>query len=252
VAPLGGVRAVLFDLDDTLFDHHRSARAAIGRVHAMHACFAGRGVDAFERAHARCLEKFHARVVAGEMSVEEARLARFRELFATAGVEPSGAQLDATAAAYRETYVAARLPIAGALRLLEALKPHVKIGIVSNNAVREQQEKVRHCGFGEHVDALVISEEVGVAKPDPAIFAAALARLRVAPHEAVMIGDSWPMDIEGARGAGIRPIWFNRTGRPRPAPARDVGELRALSPLEPVLTAIFGDARQRAFPCALA
>ena len=61
--------------------------------------------------------------------------------------------------------------------LLAALKPRVRIGIVSNNLLEEQQGKIRLCGFDPYVDALVVSEAVGVAKPDPAIFARALEEL---------------------------------------------------------------------------
>ena len=52
-----------------------------------------------------------------------------------------------------------------------------------------------------------------MAKPDPRIFAIALERLGCAAADAVMIGDSWPADIEGARAAGVRAIWFNRSGQ---------------------------------------
>jgi HAD superfamily hydrolase (TIGR01549 family) len=241
VATDGPLRGVLFDLDDTLFDHVHGARAALAGVHRMHACFAARPFAEFEHAHARCLEELHARVVRGEMGIDAARLARFRRLFVESGVEPTDAELAATAMAYRDTYMSARRPIEGALDLLAVLKTRVKIGIVSNNLLKEQQDKVRLCGFEDHVDALVVSEEVGVAKPDPEIFRVALARLRCEASEVVMIGDSWANDIEGAHAAGIRAIWLNRTGRRMPESARRVGEVTALAPIEPVIAAIFGD-----------
>ena len=246
------IRAVLFDLDDTLFDHRASARAALRCVHQMEECFRALEFTAFEHAHARCLEAFHARVVLGELSVDAARLGRFRYLYIEAGVEPSEEQLCATAARYRAEYMTSRQPVEGAARLLATLKPHVRIGIVSNNVVREQENKVRLCGFDEYVSALVISEEAGVAKPDPAIFRIALDRLGCDASHAVMIGDSWTMDIEGARAAGIRAIWFNRTGQPMPEGASDVVEVTALAPIEPVLSAIFQEPRPEILQCASA
>ena len=63
----------------------------------------------------------------------------------------------------------------------------------------------------------MVSEAVGVSKPDPAIFEHALRALGCDAADAVMVGDSWAADVEGARGAGIRPIWFNRAGRRAPA-----------------------------------
>jgi len=238
-----GPRAVLFDLDDTLFDHTHGARAALRGVHGKYACFRERPFDEFEGAHARCLEELHLRVIAGELAIHAARLERFRRLFAVAGVVPGEDKLAEAAAAYRAVYVASRRAVDGALDLLSALAPRVRIGIVSNNLLDEQQQKVRLCGFDRFVDALVVSEEAGASKPDPAIFVIALARLECDRSEAVMIGDSWAADVEGARRAGIRPIWFNRTGLASPDAASGVAEITALSPIEPVLAAIFGAAQ---------
>jgi putative hydrolase of the HAD superfamily len=242
------LRAVLFDLDDTLFDHAFGARAALSRVHAMHACFGRSPFDAFETAHADHLETLHQRVVAGEIDIDTARRERFRRLFRAADVDPDDEALRQTAAAYRECYLASRRPVNGALELLKALKPHVRIGIVSNNLLQEQQEKVRLCGFEPFLDALVVSEEAGVAKPDPAIFAIALDRLGCDPAGAVMIGDSWANDIRGARAAGLRCIWFNPDARPIPETANNVRELRSFEPVSTVLAAIFDPA----FQCASA
>jgi len=242
------VRAVLFDLDDTLFDHKFGARAALSRVHAMHTCFERWAFDAFEKAHADHLEALHQRVVAGEIDIDSARLERFRRLFSAADVDAGDELLRATAAAYRECYLASRRPVDGALDLLAALKPRVRIAVVSNNLLQEQQDKVRLCGFEPFLDALVVSEEAGVAKPDPEIFAIALARLGCDPAGAVMIGDAWENDIRGARAAGVRCIWFNPGGRRMPQATSDVRELRSFEPVSTALAAIFDPA----FQCASA
>lgn len=237
------VRAVLFDLDDTLFDHLHCARTALTCVHQSMPAFAAAAFDAFSRAHARVLEEVHARVVAGEIGIDEARRARFQQLFVEAGVAPVDADVAAAAEMYRVSYIAARQPVPGALALLDTLKPRVKIGIVSNNLLREQQAKVESCGFGPYIDALVVSEEAGVAKPDPKIFEIALDRLGVDPVETVMVGDSWSNDVAGGAAAGLRTVWFNRTDLARPTEPAGVVELRALEPVAAVLAAILDDAR---------
>ena len=73
------------------------------------------------------------------------------------------------------------------------------------------------------------SEEVGVSKPDPRIFQEALDRARAEPPDAVMLGDAWATDIEGALASGIRPVWLNRFGETRP-----IGSVVELTSLEPV------------------
>jgi putative hydrolase of the HAD superfamily len=231
--------AVLFDLDDTLFDHASAARAALLGVHGGHSCFASRGFDQFESDHAGFLEILHRRVIAGEIGIDEARIERFRRLFAQAGVTADEQLLQDTSAAYRAAYLAARQPVAGARDLLAALKPHVSIGIVSNNLLDEQRDKLRLCGFDPFVDALIVSAEAGTAKPDPAIFAIALDRLGCRPEEAVMVGDSWAADIEGACAAGIRAVWFNPRCQESRAD-RAVATLPAFLPVQAAIDIILG------------
>jgi HAD superfamily hydrolase (TIGR01549 family) len=234
---------VLFDLDDTLFDHEHAARAALMGVHRAHGAFTRLPFDAFEQAHARILEELHLEVLSGVRGLDDAREERFRRLFAESGERGDSDRERATAAAYRDAYLAARRPVDGALALLAALASRVRIGIVSNNLLEEQRAKIRLCGFDPYIDALVVSGAVGVSKPDPAIFMRALEEVGSAARDAVMIGDSWAADVEGARAAGIRPIWFNRAGRPLPEIAADVCMISTLAPMDAVMTAIFhGDA----------
>jgi putative hydrolase of the HAD superfamily len=234
------IRAVLFDLDDTLFDHYHCSRSALAAVRAANRCFGAMTVDALERAHGRCLEELHREVMVGRLPIDDARRERFRRLFAIAGVVADDALVDATASAYRSAYVAARQAIDGAAALLPLVRARARVGIVSNNLLEEQRDKLRDCGLAPFVDALVVSEEVGVAKPDPEIFRVALKRLGVGADDAVMIGDSWSADIDGAAAAGIRAIWFNRHAAAPPDGAIAVEEIRALVPPEAVLQVIFG------------
>lgn len=85
----------------------------------------------------------------------------------------------------------------------------------------------------------MVSETIGVAKPDPAIFHAALRQLGRAPADAVMLGDSWAADVLGARAAGVRAVWLNRHQRACPDPAL-ARELRALEPAGKVAALLLG------------
>lgn len=209
------------------------------RVHGLHDAFTEWPFDAFAQAHSRVLEELHVEVLAGGRTVDEARDERFRRLFAAADARKDDERVRATAITYRAAYLAARRPVEGALAVLAALKPRVRIGIVSNNLLEEQQGKLRLCGFDPYVDALVVSEAVGIAKPDPAIFAHALEALGCRAAEAVMVGDSWPADIVGARAAGIRAIWFNRSRRSAPEASAGVCEVASLVPMDAIMHAIF-------------
>ena len=221
-------RAVLFDLDDTLFDHRRSARAALAAVHGAFASDVA--FSDFERHHAHYLEEMHLEVLAGRATLEDARRERFRRVFAALGVFLDPADVHRAAAAYRDGYASTREPITGAVDLLVHLRASTRIAIVTNNLLEEQRGKLRVCGLAPHVDVLVASEDVGVSKPDPEIFRIALRRLDITAAESVMVGDSWQNDIQGAVAAGIRAVWFNRAGGVQPAFPEGVAALPALAP----------------------
>src|SRR5512144_1517474 len=116
------VRSVLLDLDDTVFDHRHSSRSALQALHVRHACFAALPFEVLEAAHARILEDFHQEVRSGRIALDEARVERFRRLFAVAGVEADTPLAQAAAAMYRAEYQAARRAVAGAAALLGAIR----------------------------------------------------------------------------------------------------------------------------------
>lgn len=197
---------------------------------------------AFEQHHTVYLEEMHVEVLAGRIGLDDARRERFRRVFNALGLAPDEREIDAAASAYRSGYMQARRPLDGAAALLAAVRPHARIGIVTNNLLEEQQDKLAHCGLAALVDVLIASEDVGVSKPDRGIFDIALQRLGVAADEAVMVGDSWANDIAGAVDAGIRAIWFNPARKPMPAAPRGVVEIRALTPADDVLAVLRGGA----------
>jgi HAD superfamily hydrolase (TIGR01549 family) len=238
------VRAVLFDLDDTLFDHAGCARDALTAVQGLHPRLAATSFDALERTHAALLEDLHGDVMLGRLPLDDARRERFRRLLAAYGVEDSEGIAAEVASMYRDAYREARRAVAGASTLLAAVGKHARVAVVSNNLLDEQQEKLKLCGLEAHVDALVVSEEVGVSKPDSRIFRIALERLDSAPEDAVMVGDSWSADIEGALAAGVPAVWFNPR-RLRPAdPAGRIPELHSLEPVDDAMKVIFGAHRR--------
>jgi len=207
----------LSDLDDTLFDHTRATRTALEVVRAATPGLAPLSIDDLHHQHAEILEVLHVEVVAGRVAIDDARIERFRRLLAAAGVDRAADQAAEVARRYRREYEVASQPVAGAVELLTRLKhAGALVVIVTNNVVAEQRLKLARCGLADLVDELVTSEEVAVSKPDPRIFEVALDRARAAPTDAVMLGDAWATDIEGALASGIRPVWLNRFDRARP------------------------------------
>lgn len=234
------VRGVLFDLDDTLFDHHHATRCATTALREIEPAFSAWSPEELRRRHSDVLELVHKEVVAGRLAIDDARRERFRRLLTDAGGEALAIQrAPAIAGLYRQQYERNWRPVDGAIALMAALKERgVKIAIVTNNLTVEQAAKLRHCALESLVDALITSEAVGVPKPQPAIFQSALTAVGLAEHDTVMVGDAWDTDIAGALGAGIRAVWFNW----RALPARDVEvpQIASLLPTEQAMDVIVG------------
>lgn len=235
------IKAVFFDLDDTLFDHLHSTRAGLQAVCEAYPILRQRSIDMLFADYTRLLDEVHLRVLQGELSIDEARRERFRRFFLLHAPDTENllSVVEHAALLHREQYQANRQVVAGAIALLEHLHTQVKIVVVTNNIVVEQIDKLRYLKLNHLVDELVTSEETGFIKPDPRIFQVALERCACRAEEVVVVGDSWKSDILGAQQAGIRAIWLNRTGLPCPDPQLAL-ELQALEPLAEAVKLIVG------------
>ncbi len=204
------LKAVLFDLDDTLFDHRHSSRCGLQLFQERYKEFAAVPLDELELLNLSLLNTIHAEVLSGAITVDEARLRRFGILFRSHSINLTDKELLEASDLYRRKYLDSRRATPGAIELLKELRVRgLTIGVVTNNVVEEQLDKLRDCGLNPLVDSVTISEAVGVAKPHPRIFEIGLEGVGCAATETVMIGDSWTSDVLGARSAGIRPIWYN-------------------------------------------
>lgn len=104
---------------------------------------------------------------------------------------------------------------------LRRLQGSYSLALVTNGASCLQREKFAASGLSEFFDVIVVSADVGAAKPDASVFEHVLSRLGATPDRAVMIGDSIPKDIDGALSAGLGAIWVNRDGSRPPASHED-------------------------------
>ena len=104
----------------------------------------------------------------------------------------------------------------GAEALVRYLAEKYPLTVVTNGFVEVQYEKFDRSGLRDCFAHIVLSEEVGCQKPNPRIYEEALRMNGVSAEEAVMIGDSWNSDIQGAINAGIDQIWIRKSQDPLP------------------------------------
>jgi HAD superfamily hydrolase (TIGR01549 family) len=218
-------------MDDTLFDHSMTCRAALTALRREHPFL--RRVPLVEqwRSYAELLWTTHTEVQLGHRTIEDARRERFVLLSRRAGRRVSLEDAEDLSEAYREHYQRLRRAVPGAPEAVRALHRTARVGIVTNNTRAEQQGKLAFLGLEDDIDFLIASADLGVAKPHPSIFRAALAEAGTAAPTAVMVGDSWSSDVEGARAVGIRAVWFNRFRLPRPEGV-EVAEFASFRPIQ--------------------
>ena len=123
--------------------------------------------------------------------------------------------------------------VAPALR--ELATRGLKIGLISNSH-RCLASFERHFSLHGLIAAAISSSEHGYLKPHPSIFESALKRAGVSAHESVMVGDSYPHDVEGARHVGMRGILVQRTSRMSATVPSDVPVIRDLSELPALIS----------------
>lgn len=123
-------------------------------------------------------------------------------------------------------------PRPGARELIRALRERdISLGVLTNGPVEGQSRKLRQMKLLDVFDAVVISEAVGLAKPDPQIFALMLRELGLSADECWFVGDNPRNDVLGASAAGMHAIWL-RSSTPWPdgvqRPEREIRQLREL------------------------
>jgi putative hydrolase of the HAD superfamily len=198
-------KAILFDLDDTLWPIAPVILQAEETLFAWLAANAPRvagqfTIDSLRQARLALL----ARQPEFHLDLGELRRAGLVAAFEQAGEDTAKVEL-----AMIEFFAArnAVIPYDDVLPGLLRLKNHVLVGSVSNG-----NADLRAIGLSHHFKVSVAAHQLGCAKPDSAIFHAACAELGVAPEDAVYVGDDVLLDVQGAQRAGLRAVWMNRTG----------------------------------------
>lgn len=233
------MKAVLFDLGNTLFGHGSGTTTSMGYTGAKRAYDRVKelGIEApgYTVYYAKVTAIF-AKMAVGSSGQEEIDIReQIRGLFSGLGVELDSTQLDETIRAWYG-------PFSDNLQLLDETRPALaalrekglKLGVISNTIwpgwlIEEDLEKA---GIREFFDCVVVSADVGVRKPAGKIFEAALGELSLSAEECVFVGDSIQVDVVGAQQAGMKSVLVERDEQTGPEPDARV---KSLAELESVL-----------------
>ncbi|MFI5271591.1 MAG: HAD family hydrolase [Ktedonobacterales bacterium] len=234
------IRAVFFDLDNTLLDSELAWRAAVARSQALLRARRPELTDVEVRiAWSEAQRALAERMDAGELRVAQMRERRWGDALALLGISDATLASEIEATLAREFLDGVRLfADAG---VIERLRGRYHVGIITNGAddagPDSQRAKALHTGLLDRVDSFLASDAADARKPDPRIFALALERAGVAPAEALYAGDAVESDVVGANRAGMLSVLLWRGPRPVPElsgeqrPARVIATLHALPAL---------------------
>ena len=215
-------RLVLFDLDNTLCDHAASLHVRLH--HAFEPLFSD--PDAREE------------IV--QASIERATdgTNHFDELLADFGISGGEAAEEARARYISDRYRGLKL-YDDTLSAIDAVKQVATVGMITNGPTAIQQPKIDLLEIEAHFEFVLISESVGIWKPDPGIFEMALELGSATAEESVYVGDSPVADVPGAHAVGMTAVWINRAGiewpggQPPDVEVRDLNEFLSTLDLEP-------------------
>lgn len=235
---------MIFDLDDTLIVEQDFARASLVHAGALLEGADPAAVAELTARHARALwgnspwyelcrslgisswEGLWATFEGGHPSLEglrewapDYRSATWRGALGELGIEDPelARQMES---AFMERQGEGHTLAEGAEEVVRAAGARHRLALLTNGPADLQRLKLAESGLAGYFDVVVISGELGLGKPDPAVFAHALEQLHVGADEALMVGDSWERDILGARGSGLAALWLS-AGRQVPESGHD-------------------------------
>lgn len=204
------VQHIFFDLDNTLWDFETNSKTVLTNLIARY------GVDkkckcsaaSFMKTYILVNEDLWMRYRQHLITKEELRSSRFYNtmLYFDYNDKELGAVLEKE---YIDNAPYQKVLFPGTPEVLAYLEKKYKLHIITNGFAEVQHIKLKNCSLDRYFSEVVISEEVGYNKPDKRIFDTAVERALTRHEHALMIGDDWHADVEGASAAGIKSIYFN-------------------------------------------
>ena len=208
---------IFFDLDHTIWDFDRNAEETLNELYDTYK-LGELGLKSCADFIATYTENNHqlwADYHLGKITKDFLRAERFSKTFIQLGIHP-----DAVPNQFEDDYVSISPTktnlFTGAENVLAYLQEKYTLHIISNGFKETTLTKMNLSGLNPYFENVIISEDVGVNKPNPMIFEYALEKANANKDESIMIGDSLEADVYGALNFGMEAIFFNPTQKEKP------------------------------------
>ncbi len=204
---------LFFDLDRTLWDFEKSSIEAFEEIFEKHQ-LAAKGIDNPEEFHNKYIahnRKLWNLYREGMLEKDILRWKRFYLTLLDYDIDDK-ALSEIIGMDYVEISPRKINLFPHVIETLAYLAPKYHLHLITNGFQEVQQVKIKVSGMDRYFENLITSEEAGVKKPDPWIFYYAFDKTGALADESLMIGDDYPVDIEGARQVGMDQVFFDPDG----------------------------------------
>jgi putative hydrolase of the HAD superfamily len=208
------VKVVCFDLDDTLCDYEKSAKISRNKMmnYAISRC---EGVElstfqeAYKKSFQNMINHYGGQAIFLIKSGLETRLEHISRTIHRLGFyDPK--LVNQLVKIYGEERRKTLKLFSDSIPLLTVLKTKYRLSLVTNGPSDVQRNEIEWLNIEKYFDDIIVSGEVGYAKPDPRIFKVLLTKLKITPSQIIYVGNSQEHDIKGAKKAELKTIWINR------------------------------------------
>ena len=199
---------IFFDIDDTLLDYRTSQDLAALEFAKIYSNYIKDAED-FPLRWNDITERHMTRYLSGELSFQEQRRCRIRE---SLGLDLSSQDADKAFDEYYQIYENSWNLFPDVRSALSELADR-PMGVITNGDKEHQSYKLEKLGILQYFDHVVTPACAGAPKPQSAIFQLAAARAKKATKECWYVGDNYRSDYHGAKDAGYKSVWLNRSDR---------------------------------------
>jgi len=198
-------KTLLFDLDGTILDFSKTEEAAINAAYKI--VFETKPTDNLLSAYHKINSALWKEFEKGNIEITDLKKKRFSDLF-------SHFDLNADSKLFSDLYLSelgkGGYLLEGSLDILNYCKGNYRLAAITNGIGDVQRARIKVAEIEHYFETTVISEDVGIAKPDPGIFTIAFEKMKLTnKSDVLMIGDSLSSDILGGINAGIDTCWIN-------------------------------------------
>ena len=207
---IGEIKAVIFDVDDTLVNSNKAEFNAICKFKDSYNEFNQSEYDEFAKLWKKITRDVYEKYLQHQISFEQLRIERMKTLFNDYHVNISDKEAIEIYNIYQNEYEKNWKLFDDAKEILENFKNKYKLAIITNGDSNQQRKKIKYTGLNDYFSDIFISSEVGYSKPEKEIFEIACKKINLNPENCIMIGDKYNVDVEGSLNVGMHGIWVNR------------------------------------------